>query len=589
MKIGLRGRLFLVSVALILAFGSTSAVYLEFELRRWLESRMEAELFGQATAALVAVEVDSRTSTADGQDALADRLGRATGARVTLIARDGRVLGDSAAGVDVGVIGNHRARPEVAAALARGRGVARRASDTIGTEMLYVAVPFQNPGGDGVLRLATPFAVVDEAVERMRVLIVFASLLGLVLATVMSIFASHLLSRRLRLLLDRARAMADGHALSEVPPGTVDEIAGLDRSLSRIDDALEEVLTTLARERDRFEAVLEGMEEGVIAVDGDKRVTLVNRAGLLLMDVAEPPIGRPFAEVVTTPRIHQALERALAGETRTVQMDLEAEERRQLLVRVTPQRSEQGAVVVLHDVTRLRRLETMRRDFVANVSHELRTPVSVIRLNAETLRDGALTDPRNGPRFVEALLRNAERLSDLISDLLDISRIESGKYPMHTETVSVGTVARAVVDSVEQLASEKGTALVVDVDDALEAHADAKALDQVLVNLVQNAVKYTPPGSRVEVAADAVGDRVRIEVRDDGTGIGPEHRARIFERFYRVDAGRSKHMGGTGLGLSIVKHLVAQMEGAVGVLENTPHGAIFWVELPGARPVAEST
>ncbi|MEZ4431912.1 MAG: ATP-binding protein [bacterium] len=586
MKLGLRGRLFLVSVALILAFGSTSAVYLEFELRRWLESRMEAELFGQATAALVAVEVDQGPRTGEGRAALAERLGRATGARVTLIARDGRVLAESAPGVEPAGLDNHGDRPEVVAALARGRGVARRTSGTLGTEMLYVAVPYHDSDSGGVLRLATPVAVVDEAVERMRVLIVFASLLGLVLATVMSIFASHLLSRRLRLLLDRARAMADGHAVSEVSPGTVDEIAGLDRSLSRMDDALEEVLTTLARERDRFEAVLEGMEEGVIAVDGEKRVTLVNRAGLLLMEVDEPPIGRAFAEVVTTPRIHQALERALAGETRTVQMDLEAEERRQLLVRVTPQRAGQGAVVVLHDVTRLRRLETMRRDFVANVSHELRTPVSVIRLNAETLRDGAMNDPRNGPRFVEALLRNAERLSDLISDLLDISRIESGKYPLHTASVSVGQVVQGVVDSVEQLASEKGTTLVVDADRALEAHADAKALDQVLVNLVQNAVKYTPPGSRVEVVAQPAGERVRIEVRDDGPGIPPEHRARIFERFYRVDAGRSKHMGGTGLGLSIVKHLVAQMEGSVGVMENTPRGAVFWVELPGARRAA---
>ena len=587
MKLGLRGRLFLVSVALIFAFGSTSAVYLEFELRRWLESRMETELFGQATAARVAVEVDAGARTLGDFDALAGRLGQATNARVTLIASDGRVLGDSAAGVEPGGIGNHRQRPEVVAASAQGRGVSRRTSETVDTEMLYVAVPFRHPAGDGVLRLATPFAAVDEAVDRMRVLIVFASLLGLVLATVMSVFASHLLSRRLRLLLDRARLMADGHAASEVPPTTVDEIAGLDRSLSRMDDALEEVLTTLARERDRFEAVLEGMEEAVIAVDGDKRVTLVNRAGLELMAHGESPLGRPFSEVVQTPRIHQALDRALAGEPRTVQMDLEAEERRHLLVRVTPQRSGLGAVVVLHDVTRLRRLETMRRDFVANVSHELRTPVSVIRLNAETLRDGALTDPRNGPRFVEALLRNAERLSDLISDLLDISRIESGKYPMHTETVSVGLVARQVVDSVEQLASERETALVVDVPDRLEAHADAKALDQVLVNLVQNAVKYSPPGSRVEVIAHAAGDKVRIEVRDDGAGIPPEHRSRIFERFYRVDAGRSKHMGGTGLGLSIVKHLVAQMEGAVGVLPNTPRGAVFWVELPGAKPGGE--
>ena len=583
MKLGLRGRLFLVSVALILAFGSTSAVYLEFELRRWLEARMESELYRQMTTALVAVELDRTAQSATEFDALADRLGRATSARVTLIAADGVVLGDSELVLGrLDDVDDHGERPEVVSAQQRGQGVARRMSETLGSEMLYVATPYRHPSGDGVLRLATPLAAVDGAVERMRVLIVVASLLGLVLATVMSLFAAHLLSRRLRALLDRARAMAEGHAVGDGPPGAVDEIAGLDRSLSQMDDALEDVLTTLARERDRSEAVLEGMEEAVIAVDGHKRVTLVNRAGLELTE-SDEPIGRRFSEVVRSPRIHEAVERALAGEPRTLQMDLEAgDELRHLLVRVTPQRAEQGVVVVLHDVTRLRRLETMRRDFVANVSHELRTPVSVIRLNAETLRDGALNDPRAGPRFVEALLRNAERLSDLISDLLDISRIESGKYPMHAESVRVGSIVRRVVDSVEQLAGERDTRLLCDIEPALEAVADPKALDQVLVNLVQNAVKYTPPGSTVSIIGRRAGERARLEVRDDGPGIPAEHRARIFERFYRVDAGRSKHMGGTGLGLSIVKHLVAQMNGAVGVGENTPQGAVFWVELPAA-------
>ncbi len=582
MRLGIRGRLFLVSVALILAVASTSAVYLEFELRRWFEGRLEDELLAHATASLPAVE-----STADvgDFDRLADRLGAATDARITLIAADGRVLGDSAvAHADLPGLDDHGDRPEVIAALARGRGLSRRASTTLGTDMLYVAVPFTHPTRAGVLRAATPLAAADGTVSRMRFLVMVGSALGLIVATIMSLFASDLLSRRLRALLDRARAMADGHAVPELP-GKGDEIAGLDRSLRRLDDALEDVVGTLARERDRSEAVLEGMEEAVVAVDGHKQVTLVNRAALALLDTEASPIGRPFTEVVQNARIRAALDRALAGEPRTLQIDMtRAGETRHLLVRVTPQRAGEGGVVVLHDVTRLRRLETMRRDFVANVSHELRTPVSVIRLNAETLRDGAMHDPKNGPRFVEALLRNAERLSDLISDLLDISRIESGQYPVHTETVRLGALAARVVASVYQLAHERGTGLEVHIDDALEARADPKALDQVLVNLVQNAVKYSPPGSHVEVRAEAIDGpdpRVRLEVRDDGPGIPAEHRARIFERFYRVDAGRSKHMGGTGLGLSIVKHLVSNMGGAVGVGENTPKGAVFWVELPG--------
>ncbi len=584
MRLGIRGRLFLVSVALILAVASTSAVYLEFELRRWFEARLEDELLGQATAALAAVELADDARDPARFDRLADRLGAATGSRVTLIAADGRVLGDSAIALaEVPALDDHGDRPEVRAARDRGRGLSRRYSETLGTDMLYVAVPFTHPHTHGVLRVATPLSTADGTVDRMRFLVIVGSALGLLVATFMSLLASHLLSRRLRDLLTRARAMADGHAVPELP-GKGDEIAGLDRSLRRLDDALEEVVGTLARERDRSEAVLEGMEEAVIAVDGRKRVTLVNRAGLALLELDGDPLGHPFDEVVHTERIRAALDRALAGEPRTLQIDLDRESGpRHLLVRVTPQRAGQGGVVVLHDVTRLRRLETMRRDFVANVSHELRTPVSVIRLNAETLRDGAMHDPKNGPRFVEALLRNAERLSDLVSDLLDISRIESGNYPVHAETVGVGVITAGVVAAVDQLAAERGTALDVAIPDDIEARADRKALDQVLVNLVQNAVKYSPPGSRVEIRArllDGPDPRVRLEVRDDGPGIPAEHRDRIFERFYRVDAGRSKHMGGTGLGLAIVKHLVGSMGGRVGVGENRPRGAVFWIELP---------
>lgn len=585
MRFGIRGRLFLVSVALILAVASTSAVYLEFELRRWFEGRLEDELLAQATAALAAVELAGDAADPQAFDRLADRLGTATGSRVTLIDTDGRVLGDSAVSLTgLARLDDHSDRPEVVAARDRGRGLTRRASATLGEDMLYVAVPFNHPHARGVLRVSTPLATADGTVGRMRILVIVASALGLIVATIMSLFASELLSRRLRELLERARAMADGHAVPELP-GKGDEIAGLDRSLRRLDDALEEVVGTLARERDRSEAVLEGMEEAVIAVDGAKRVTLVNRAAMALLDTDGAPTGQRFEDVVRSPRIRAALDRALAGEPRTLPIELpHADGTRHLLVRVTPQRGGQGGVVVLHDVTRLRRLETIRRDFVANVSHELRTPVSVIRLNAETLRDGAMHDPVNGPRFVEALLRNAERLSDLISDLLDISRIESGQYPMHTENVRLGPLAARIVASVDPLAYERGTRLEVDIDDDLEARADPQALDQVLVNLVQNAVKYSPPGSHVEVRGHRVeGEqpRVRIEVRDDGPGIPAEHRDRIFERFYRVDAGRSKHMGGTGLGLSIVKHLVGNMGGRVGVGENQPRGAVFWVELPG--------
>ncbi|MCZ7585968.1 MAG: ATP-binding protein [Deltaproteobacteria bacterium] len=237
-------------------------------------------------------------------------------------------------------------------------------------------------------------------------------------------------------------------------------------------------------------------------------------------------------------------------------------------------------MLILSDVTELRRLETVRRDFVANVSHELRTPVSVIRANAETLMDGAFDDAERARVFLEALHRNAERLSSIITDLLDLSRIESGRMVLDVKIESIAGVVRRAVEMVEKNARAKSQSINVSVAADLEARCDAKALEQVLMNLLDNAVKYTPSGTRIEIGALAAANRVRIEVRDNGPGIDPKHRSRIFERFYRVDPGRSRDMGGTGLGLAIVKHLVEAMGGEVRAEMNEPSGSIFLVLLP---------
>jgi two-component system phosphate regulon sensor histidine kinase PhoR len=235
--------------------------------------------------------------------------------------------------------------------------------------------------------------------------------------------------------------------------------------------------------------------------------------------------------------------------------------------------------VVLDDVTEVRRLERVRKDFVANVSHELRTPISVIKANAETLLEGALDDPAAARRFVEGLYRHAERLGRLVGDLLDISRLESGRREMAVEPVALAEVADEVVESLRGEAEAKGVTITSSLPESLELNADAKALEQVFFNLIDNAIKYSPTGSRVELAAVPESTAVRVEVRDDGPGVDPKHRERIFERFYRVDPGRSREMGGTGLGLSIVKHLVEAMGGELGLEPRRPRGSVFWFRL----------
>ncbi|HOX43814.1 MAG TPA: ATP-binding protein [Myxococcota bacterium] len=342
--------------------------------------------------------------------------------------------------------------------------------------------------------------------------------------------------------------------------------------------------TTAAQEeeRRRFQAVLASMAEGVLLLDGERRVTLVNPAASRLLGLPAQPLGRRLLEVSRLPALHELVERARAGEA--CEAELDAGPQRRLRARATPLEGSHEVSVVVHDVTELRRLEAIRKDFVANVSHELRTPISVIRANAETLLEGALEDAGLARGFVEALLRNAERLSALISDLLDISRIESGSHKLERRPLALAQAVRQVLDNMAQAAAARGQTLSSQVPEALWALGDEKALGQVLTNLLDNATKYTPDGGHIQVRAACQAGQVRLEVVDDGPGIEPQHRARVFERFYRVDQGRSRAMGGTGLGLSIVKNLIEALGGQVGIEPNQPAGSIFWVTLPEAPP-----
>jgi len=362
------------------------------------------------------------------------------------------------------------------------------------------------------------------------------------------------------------------------------ELRELGQWINALAEDAERSRNALHHERTLLASVADGLTQGVIAIDGERKIEMLNDAARRILGVQSSLVGEPLLEFVRVPEL-----RDLIDHPGDASAEVQIPNGPRTLIRAARTWGRAGRVLLLEDVTNVRKLESVRRDFVANVSHELRTPVAVIRANAETLMAGAKDDPAIAGKLIDGLHRNAERLARILADLLDLSRLDAGQYRLEVGSVPVRSVTEQSLSAVEPQAQKRGVEVTVDIPDALAVKADAKALDQILVNLIDNGVKYTQPEGHVWIEARDVGDAVRIEVRDDGPGISDKHRARVFERFYRADPSRSREAGGTGLGLSIVKHLVESMGGEVGVEPNAPRGSIFWLQLPSAPATAIRT
>ncbi|MHB1843289.1 MAG: sensor histidine kinase [Deltaproteobacteria bacterium] len=406
--------------------------------------------------------------------------------------------------------------------------------------------------------------------------------LALVVATFLSLTVSKALVRSLRTLAAAADAMTAGNLSIDARVGGSDELARLGHALERLGERLASELATIGEERDRLNAILGSMGEGVLVLGRDQRILLANPSARALLDLSGSHRPDPtLLEAGRLPALHALATRALGGERPADELALP--DGRQLLVRGTPLAGT-GAVLVLHDLTDIRRLEAVRRDFVANVSHELRTPLAAIRGYAETLIDGGTEDPVRAREFSEVIQRHAERLGRLLDDLLELSRLESGHRPLAREPVSCVDAGASVLEIIGPKATRRGVQLENALPDDSPVLGDRDAIEQVLLNLLDNAVKFTPAGARVILSATPANDpsRLRILVSDEGIGIDASHLPRLFERFYRVDAGRSRETGGTGLGLAIVKHLVQALGGEVGAESASGRGSTFWFELPRA-------
>ncbi len=413
-------------------------------------------------------------------------------------------------------------------------------------------------------------------------------LAGILVAAFLSWLAAHLATSQLRRVVASLQQATSGNHAGHVEEQGDVELRGVTASFNRVVDELDATIRDLGEERDRLAAVLRGMGEAVLVLDAEDRVRLTNPAARAL---ARDPAGDGRAaldELLEVPAFRELLE-STRESPGSEEFDLPGEPVRRLVATVTPLQASEGRIVVLHEVTRLRRLETIRRDFIANLSHELRTPLAVLRMNAETLLDGAMEDPVQGPEFLKAVVESTRRLSALVDDLLDITRLESGQRTLKPEPVELAGEAAAALAAIEPVAAARGIRLASGVVADQVAWVDPGALRRILGNLLENAVKYNRAGGEVRLEASRREGAVRLSVLDEGPGIPAAHRERIFERFYRIDPGRSRAVGGTGLGLAIVKHLVVSQGGAVGVASREPAGSVFWVELPdGPRVPAQA-
>ena len=588
MTTGLRGRIALTAVA-----ASAAALVCVFLLvRPGLRQRAEAQTTETLTAEarLVAAVVGPALARGDegaGIDRLVDELARGVGStRITVVSPAGRVLADSSfSGAALDALENHANRPEIREALATGLGRSRRHSTSVEDDLLYVAVPVR--AGQEILAVSrTALAltgVATQASELRQALLVSMALAFLITATLSAVLSSPLIGP-LREIMSAAQEYAAGNLAARIRVRRADELGELAKILNRTADELQARLADSARDRARTEAILKSMEDGVLAVDHQGTVLVANDALRKSLGVGEP-LGRHYVETIRQREVGEIVEAVLRhGERRAAEVEIRHLRRSFALTGVPFPGSEgrpHGVVLTFHDVTERRRLDRIRRDFVANASHELRTPLTSIRGFVEALEDGALGEPEMAQRFLGKIRTHADRMASLVQDLLDLSRLESGERPPVWESLQPAEIAADVVASFTEPAERKRLRLEIRDEGTPFVVTDAERLRRICENLVDNAVKYTPEGGSVLVVTRRAPDGgALLEVRDDGPGIPAEHLPRLFERFYRVDKARSRELGGTGLGLAIVRHLAESVGATASVVSQYGQGTTFTLRLP---------
>ena len=541
-----------------------------------LRAQLENEAIITAEASLPGLLGEDKN---DIIDALAKRLGEQTGTRVTIVAPDGTVLGDSEE--DPATMENHADRPEIRDALYTGFGESTRFSITLGQKMMYIAVPISNQGEVlGIARVSLPLTTVENLVNRVTVSIVAAMVLTVLVVMLVAWFIARITTRPIRELTIASRKMTSGELGQKIAIETRGEVGELTQAFNEMSLELKGLVDTISGDRARLATILDNMTDGVIMTDVEGNVLLANNATRKLFNIKNES-GKPLIEVVRDHEMDEVLKLCLqTAKTQAVQYESGASKKYIRAIAIPISADElSGVLLLLQDLTELRNLQTTRRELIGNISHEFRTPLASIKAMAETLHNGAVDDKETARDFLSRIDDEVERLTQIVAELTELSRIETGQAELRLEPVNLNLLIEEVTTQLstqaerQQLIVERKLAV-----DTRPVQADKERIRQTIINLVHNAIKFTDPGGKITIATQVRSDSVIVDISDTGIGISKSDLPHVFERFYKGDRARSG--GGTGMGLAIAKHVVEAHGGSIWVQSEEGKGSTFSLSLP---------
>ena len=582
---GIRSRIFFIVSSLFFIGISLTFIIASRDLSTGFEVQIKGELSKQANILQESLKPFINKVSQVDLKSIVDQYASVSKSRITIVNRDGEVVVDSSILTEkLRELDNHGDRPEILQALANGEGSNKRFSVTTHQDMLYFAIADKSADEINFIRISVPYEYVSDILGTLDNSITLIVVVSLIVAIIASLLAGDYTRESLVELEEVVSKISTGtykkKNIKALPIQRKDEIGSMARNISSISLDLKNQISLIAKQRDQFGAVLDDLGEGIMVISNEGIITFCNDQILEIFEL-EDVIGKRVVDLGILP-LKNLFKQASERGKYDVEFELEtqADDTRWILAHMNKSKTTKELILVVHETTHLRQMDSMRRDFISNLSHELRTPVSVIKANSETLLDGALSNQKDAKTFSKAILHNADRLSEMVTSLIDLSRIEYGELKFVIETVFLNEIIEIVTSSFKNISKRKNIELRYAPQAELSVQGDAKAIERILNNLIDNAFKYSPENSLIEIKVQKQSEFIRISVLDSGEGISLEDQQLVFRRFYRTAKARANTKQGSGLGLAIVRNLVSNLQGEVGVETRKEGGSEFWFTIP---------